>query len=725
MIPLSLRDIARALGGEVSGDEVMAPSPDHSAKDRGVSVKLDASAPDGFLVHSFNGVDDIACKDYVRDKLGLPKWKPNGKSKAKPAYNPIAKYTYRQADGTPYLQVHRFDPKAGFPQFHWTGKQWLKGAPKGPKIPYRLPELIAAPLTTEVHLTEGEKDADALAALGFVATCNSEGAESGTGKKFTPDLVPHFKDRNVLVHEDNDDKGRKHVQCVARMLHGVAASIRIVRLPGLKEAGDVSDFLKGDPSGVRFIQECEKSPLWEPGDSDEDHGAAAGDNDPDNEDGMALAFAEQEQSNLRHIAENGRWLIWDKTHWRTDNILAAYRSARTLCRACGARKQKTVAAVVTLARCDIRIVATMEQFDANPWLLNAENGTIDLRTGAERPADPNDYITKKTGCVIAPKGTPHPLWTEFLNRVMGLDPKMMGTAEEVKTIKDAAAELIKFLQRYIGYCLTGLTIEHRFVFAHGTGANGKGTFLNTIVKVLGDYATTATMETFIASHHERHPTDIAKLVGSRLVVAQETQQGRKWDEEKIKALTGGDRQTARFMRQDFFDFEPTFKLFITGNHKPNLNTVDEAMRRRFLLVPFTVTIPEAERDLSLAEKLVAEWPAILRWAADGCLEWQRVGLAPPTAVQEATQKYFEAEDSITQWIEQECDTKPGIWDKVGDLFESWEKFAKAGGDSAGSKKAFTEAMNSRGYPSGRKGHSSYRALVGIRLKHKPDVTENE
>jgi putative DNA primase/helicase len=715
MIPLSLRDIARALGGEVSGDKVMAPSPGHSAKDRGMSIKLDVSAPDGFLVHSFNGVDDIQCKDYVRDKLDLQKWKPNGKRK--PAYNPIAKYTYHQADGTPYLQVHRFDPKAGFPQFHWTGNQWLGGAPKGPKIPYRLPELIAAPLTTDVHVTEGEKDADALAALGFVATCNSEGADTGTGGKFTDDLIPYFKDRYVLVHQDNDAKGRAHTAYVCRVLKPVAASVKLVRLPGLKEKGDVSDFLKADPSGVRFIQECEKSPLWEPG-------AAPGNNDPDNEDGMALAFAEQEQSNLRHIAENGRWLIWDKTHWRTDNILAAYRTARTLCRAYGARKQKTVAAVVTLAKCDIRIVATMEQFDANPWLLNAENGTIDLQTGIERPADPNDYITKKTGCVIAPKGTPHPLWTEFLNRVMGFDPKMIGTAEEVKTIKDAAAELIKFLQRYIGYCLTGLTIEHRFVFAHGTGANGKGTFLNTIVKVLGDYATTATMETFIASQHERHPTDIAKLVGSRLVVAQETQQGRKWDEEKIKALTGGDRQTARFMRQDFFDFEPTFKLFITGNHKPNLNTVDEAMRRRFLLVPFTVTIPEAERDLRLAEKLIAEWPAILRWAVDGCLEWQKVGLAPPTAVQEATQKYFEAEDSITQWIEQECDTKPGIWDKVGDLFESWEKFAKAGGDSAGSKKAFTEAMNARGYPSDRKGNERTRALNGIRLKYKPSPQAN-
>jgi putative DNA primase/helicase len=720
----SIATIAKVLGGDINGaDGVTAPGPGHSAADRSMSVTLDANAPEGFLVHSFSGDDDIVCKDYVRDKLGLPKWSANGKDHGRvKAYNPIAKHIYRLADGTAYLRVDRFaDKQRGFPQFYWdTKSQWLKGKPKGPKVPYRLPELLAAPLETQVHVCEGEKDADNLAKLGFVATCNSEGAETGTGKKFTSDLFPYFKDRDVYVHEDNDDKGRKHVQCVARMLHGVAASIRIVRLPGLKKKGDVSDFLKGDPSGVRFIQECERSPLWEPGASDEDHDTAASDNDPDNEDGMALAFAEQEQSNLRYIAENGRWLIWSATHWRIDNILAAYRTARKLCRKYGARKQKTVAAVVTLAKSDIRLVATTEQFDINPWLLNAENGTIDLRTGIERPAEPLDYITKKTGCVIAPKGTPHPLWTEFLNRVMGLDPKMMGS--EFDATKKAAADVISFLQRYIGYCLTGLTIEHRFVFGHGTGANGKGTFLNTIVKVFGDYATTATMETFIASQHERHPTDIAKLVGSRLVVAQETQQGRKWDEEKIKALTGGDRQSARFMRQDFFDFEPTFKLFITGNHKPNLNTVDEAMRRRFLLVPFTVTIPEAERDVELAEKLVAEWPAILRWAVDGCLEWQRVGLAPPKTVLEATKEYFEAEDSITQWIEQECDSEPNNehkWAPVADLFAKWAAFAKAGGDNAGSKKSFSEAMQARGYERGEKGHAKQRVFTGIRLNPPP------
>ena len=250
-----------------------------------------------------------------------------------------------------------------------------------------------------------------------------------------------------------------------------------------------------------------------------------------------------------------------------------------------------------------------------------EAATFDLRTGIGRPPDPLDYITKKTACRCAPAGTPHPLWTKFLERVT-----------------DGNAELQGFLQRYMGYCCTGFTTEHVFVFAYGTGANGKSTFINTIARIFGDYATVADMSTFIASNVEHHPTDLAKLRGARLVVAQETQKGRRWDETKIKALTGGDKITARFMRQDFFDFVPTFKLFICGNHKPRLASVDEAMRRRLLLVPFTVQIPPAERDPRLAEKLKAEWPAILRWCIDGCLEWQRIGLAPPAIVLDATEE---------------------------------------------------------------------------------------
>ena len=216
------------------------------------------------------------------------------------------------------------------------------------------------------------------------------------------------------------------------------------------------------------------------------------------------------------------------------------------------------------------------------------------------------------------------------------------------------------------------------------------------------------MNTFLASNSERHPTDLAKLAGARLVVAQETQRGRKWDETKIKALTGGDKITARFMRQDYFDYEPTFKLFIAGNHKPRLNNVDEAMRRRMLLVPFLVQIPVEERDPDLAEKLKAEWPAILRWMIDGCLEWQRTGLAPPKIVTEATEEYFADQDTTKQWLE-DCteDGGPYAFTAIGQLFASWKTWCDERNLRPGTGNALSDALVDRGF-------TRKRATGGIR-----------
>src|SRR5262245_17946065 len=212
--------------------------------------------------------------------------------------------------------------------------------------------------------------------------------------------------------------------------------------------------------------------------------------------------------------------------------------------------------------------------------------TVDLHTGIDRAPRREDYCTKSTAVAPALSGTPCPLWMAFLNRVTNNDP-----------------ELIAFLKRFLGYCLTGHVHEQVLVFLFGTGANGKSVFVSTVTGILADYAIVAPMETFVASKFDRHPTEIAKLMGARLVVAQETQKGREWDESKIKMLTGGDKLTGRFMRGDFFDFKPTHKLLISGNHKPSLRNVDEAIRRRFLLVPFTVQIPVPERDPELVEKL--------------------------------------------------------------------------------------------------------------------------
>jgi putative DNA primase/helicase len=222
------------------------------------------------------------------------------------------------------------------------------------------------------------------------------------------------------------------------------------------------------------------------------------------------------------------------------------------------------------------------------------------------------------------------------------------------------------------------------------------------------------MNTFLASNSERHPTDLAKLAGARLVVAQEMQRGRRWDESKIKTLTGGDKITARFMRQDYFDYVPSFKLLIAGNHKPRLSGIDEAMRRRLLLVPFVVQIPPAERDPNLARKLEAEWPAILRWCIDGCLEWQRVGLSPPAVVREATDIYLADQDNVGQWLE-ECTHDGGkfAFTLTSVLFASWKAWCEDRNLKPGSASSLSEALADRGLIKKREPGTGRRGFAGL------------
>jgi putative DNA primase/helicase len=251
-------------------------------------------------------------------------------------------------------------------------------------------------------------------------------------------------------------------------------------------------------------------------------------------------------------------------------------------------------------------------------------------------------------------------------------------------------------------------------FLYGTGANGKGTFLNTLFRILGNYATAAPMETFTASGIDRHPTELAGLRGARLVTAQETEEGRAWSEAKIKALTGGDPIPARFMRQDYFTFTPEFKLFIAGNHKPGLRNVDESIRRRLHLVPFTVTIPEEERDPELADKLIPEWPGILAWAIEGFLLWQRFGLRAPSSVTTATSEYLEAEDTLGAWIRERYKPISYGCTEVGVMYQDWKGWAIVAGEEPGSMKRFSQALEAKGYEKCRAGNDR-KAFKGIAL----------
>jgi putative DNA primase/helicase len=324
--------------------------------------------------------------------------------------------------------------------------------------------------------------------------------------------------------------------------------------------------------------------------------------------------------------------------------------------------------------------------------------TIDLSTGIERPSDPKDYITKISAVRAAKPGTPHPLWNSFLARVTNND-----------------AELVEFLKRFLGYCCTGDTFEHVLMFLYGTGANGKGVFINTITSIMNDYAVIAPMELFMASKNERHPTEIAKLRGARLVVAQETEKGRRWDETKIKMLTSSDKLTGRFMRQDFFDFKPTHKLIITGNHKPSLRSIDEAIRRRFLLVPFTVTIPPAERDPQLAEKLKPEWPAILRWMFDGSYAWHHDGgLKVPATVRNATDDYLADQDTMGLWIADWIIRDVNAFTPTATLFTCWKVWCERTNNYAGTERAFSEDLVEHGFERDRKNYG--RGFNGIALR---------
>jgi putative DNA primase/helicase len=426
------------------------------------------------------------------------------------------------------------------------------------------------------------------------------------------------------------------------------------------------------------------------------------------EDSIALAFADRHDRELRYVSAWGRWMVYDGTRWAYDDTLHVFDRVRTLCRevadncdkasvASATASAGTVAAVERLSRSDRRVAATSTQWDADAYTLGTPAGAVDLRTGQLMLARPSDYITKRTS--VGPGGD-CPIWCSFLHRVMGGD-----------------AELEQFVQRALGYGLTGLTTEHAMFFAYGTGANGKSVLTSTVAGILGDYHTTAPIETFVASHQERHPTDLAGLRGARLVTAIETEEGRRWAETKLKSLTGGDRIAARFMRQDFFEFMPVFKLLVAGNHKPALSSVDEAIRRRLHLIPFAVTIPEGERDKDLTDKLKAEWPGILSWMIEGCLAWQRDGLNPPAAVRVATENYFSDQDMLTQWLAEMCDQEPGNTFKsepIGTLFESWSAYAKRQGGEPGGKVSFGDRLEAKGFTRDRTKQG--RLVRGIRLK---------
>lgn len=411
-------------------------------------------------------------------------------------------------------------------------------------------------------------------------------------------------------------------------------------------------------------------------------------NDVSTHDSVAISFATERGDDLKFCYSTGSWYRWTGVMWVRDETRLTFNLLREFCRRQSddqdtnkrsKMQSKAFAdAVESFAKVDPLIAVTADHWDRNPLLLGTPGGTVDLETGKLRTPERSDCVTKSTS--VTPLPNPCPRWLQFLQETTGGD-----------------AELIRFLQQWCGYALTGLTTEHALVFVYGPGGNGKSVFLNIVAAILQDYAATAAMDTFTASRSDRHPTDLAMLRGARLVTASETEEGKAWAESRIKQLTGGDRISARFMRQDFFEFTPQFKLMIVGNHKPVLQNVDEAARRRINIVPFLLKPEAPDRDLE--KKLKQEAEGILHWMIAGCLDWQANGLVRPASVQAATEAYFSDQDLMGQWLEDCCDIEIGnakLWDKSGSLFESWHDYAVKAGEKPGSQKSFGASLQRHG-----------------------------
>ena len=431
------------------------------------------------------------------------------------------------------------------------------------------------------------------------------------------------------------------------------------------------------------------------------------------EDVAAQRFAELHEDSLRYCHDHGAWFKWDGAIWRKNITGIAFQWARELVRELAASepdkiryvtsKSAFAGSVERFARSDPAFAVTALAWDADPFLLGTPGGTVNLRTGRFITAEPRDGITRSVA--IAPNAQPDcPLWLRFLHDAMGGD---LG--------------VIRFMQQWAGYALTGDTREHALVFVSGDGGNGKSVFVNTMAAIMADYAMTAAMDTFIASNTDKHTTDLAMLRGARLVTASETEEGRQWAESRIKQMTGGDLITARFMRKNNFTFRPTFKLTIIGNHKPALRNVDEAARRRFNFVPFNHKPIRPDRELDT--KLKAEWPGILRWMIDGCLDWQAHGLIRPTSITNATANYFTDQDVFGSWLAEECDLEPGNnWKAAtsADLFAAWQRYGRNAGENPGTRKTFADQLLRHGVEAHR-GAGGTRSYRGIRLRQHVSV----
>jgi putative DNA primase/helicase len=439
--------------------------------------------------------------------------------------------------------------------------------------------------------------------------------------------------------------------------------------------------------------------------------------------GNAERLVDRHGRDIRYIPEFGAWMYWESGYWAKDGIGKINQLAKEVIRgiyheaaeegssdmrdaitrhAKASERKNAIDHMVQLAASEPGISVHSHFLDCNPWLFGVRNGVVELRTGTMRPAEREDYITKQ-GHVEYDPDAECPLWERFLSQIMG-----------------EAQELVTYLQMAVGYTITGITSEQAVFIQHGSGANGKGTFLTVIEHLLGDYCKSVASETLMAQRGRSSSgpnEDIGRLKGARLASTSETEEGQILAEALLKRMTGEDTLVARLpYAKNSFEFKPQFKVWVAANHKPIVRGDDHAIWRRIHLIPFEQTFEGKNKDKNLRERLLAELPGILNWAIEGCLLWQKQGLVQPAQIREATLEYRSEMDLLAEWIESCCCVGPNECATVASLYQNYNSWCITNWVKPMERRTFGRKLSSRGFQRDKLGGQRGYRGIGLNLQ---------
>lgn len=430
--------------------------------------------------------------------------------------------------------------------------------------------------------------------------------------------------------------------------------------------------------------------------------------------GNASKLTELHGDKVRYVFDQKCWLLWNGAYWEPapdEKIVALAKDVPTslakeaaelpngptkkLLGSFALRSESLakIKAMVELFKSENGVGVSTSDLDQHKFLLPVQNGTVNLRDGKFAPPNPALLVTQVAGTTFDPSASA-PRWEQFMLQIMGGD-----------------AELVSYLQRAIGYVLTASTAEQCLFFLYGFGANGKSTFLNIVLALMGALGTQAASETLMDKRSGGGTSsDLARLRGKRFVAMSESDDGRHLNEAQVKNLTGGDNVVARELYQSVIHFTPSHKLFLASNHQPVIKSTDHGIWRRIRLVPFKVTIRLADRNPNLEKELREELPGILNWALAGCVEWQKLGMPIPKAVLEATEEYREEMDLVGAWISENCLVSPHGEVSAADAYQSFDPWCKENYSISFSKNRFGRLLRERGFEPGMKGGRIYKGL---------------